>query len=160
MLGKGLGVWSNVHIDDSTDFYIILFDALLRNPEAVDHGANGYYFTENGEHSWYELAKAVGSALVELGVQSEEEPKAFEDDELVKLFGSVVSFLPGDYGVKHRVTLLCKQERAQIAGTTSRVRASHSRALGWKPRYTREDLFKSVKPEVDALLKQYQQQQQ
>ena len=39
-------------------------------------------------------------------------------------------------------------------GTPCRTTSSHSRSLGWKPKYTREDLFKSVKPEVEAILKE------
>ena len=92
MVGKGHAYWPDVHIDDQADLYIILFDAILRDPEAVDHGLNGYYFGENGEHSWLQLSQAIGNALVELGAQKNPEPTAFTEPELLKyFFGWLVS---------------------------------------------------------------------
>jgi hypothetical protein len=34
-------------------------------------------------------------------------------------------------------------------GTSGRCKASRGRALGWKPKYTTEDLLKSIKGEVE-----------
>lgn len=77
------------------DFYIILFDAVTTNPEKVGHGRDGYYFGigKEGatEYSMYELAEAVGKALVKLGVHTESEPTAYSQEDLVKTFGSEVS---------------------------------------------------------------------
>ena len=90
MVGKGLAIWPNVHIDDNTDLYLILFDAILNDPEKVGHGRDGFYFTENGEHLWYDLSKAIGRELVALGLTDNEEPTSFTNEELVKYFGSIV----------------------------------------------------------------------
>ena len=46
------------------------------------------------------------------------------------------------------------QQVGYYYGSNSRARATHSRSIGWKPKYTREDFFKSVKPEVENLVKQ------
>lgn len=40
-----------------------------------------------------------------------------------------------------------------VLGSNAQCKASRGRALGWKPRYSEEDLFGSVKAEVDAILK-------
>ena len=45
-------------------------------------------------------------------------------------------------------------------GTNSRARATHSRSLGWKPKYTTQDMLASIKPEVEAILKQQQAKKQ
>ena len=37
------------------DFFIILFNAILSNPEKVGHGRDGYYFGENGDFLWYDV---------------------------------------------------------------------------------------------------------
>ena len=75
------------------DQYIALSDTIVKNgADNVDHGVKGYYFTENGEHSWYELSKAVGRAMVELGISKSDEPTTFTTEELVKYFGSEVSY--------------------------------------------------------------------
>ncbi|GJE96185.1 NAD(P)-binding protein [Phanerochaete sordida] len=135
MVGKGLALWPNVHIEDVSDLYIILYDAIVtKGTEGVDHGIRGYYFGENGEHAWGDISRAVGQAMVALGLATEAEPTAFTDEELEKYFGSV--------------------ETGNYWGTNSRARANHSRALGWKPKYTTQDMLASIKPEVEAILKQ------
>lgn len=73
--------------------YIALYDAITKNgADNVDHGERGYYFAENGEHSWLELSNAIGSAMVELGFSKSAEPTAFTTEELIKYFSSEVSF--------------------------------------------------------------------
>ncbi|KAG5652021.1 hypothetical protein H0H81_006574 [Sphagnurus paluster] len=58
MVGKGKNIWPNVHIDDVADLYIILYDWIKTNPE-TGHGREGFYFGENGEHTLYDVGKAV-----------------------------------------------------------------------------------------------------
>ena len=91
VVGKGISRWSSVHIDDTADLYIILFDAIVHDPESVGHGRNGYYFGANGEHSWYDICKEIGRAMESLGLADHSEPTAFSDEELVRYFGSLVS---------------------------------------------------------------------
>lgn len=115
--------------------YIVLYDAIVKNgPDNVDHGIRGYYIGENGEHSWGEISQAIGRAQVELGLSKTDEPTTFTDEELAKYFGSV--------------------EIGNYWGSNSRARANHSRSLGWKPKYTKEDLLASIKPEVEAIARQ------
>ncbi|PCH43206.1 NAD(P)-binding protein [Wolfiporia cocos MD-104 SS10] len=138
MIGEGKSRWPNVHIDDLADLYIKLFDAITRDPEGTGHGWAGFYFGENGEHSWYEISKAISVALVELGVSKSEEPTPFTKEELIKYWGDE------DVGL--------------YSGSTSRCRADRARAIGWKPEYTTADMVKSIKPEVEAIWKQTQEQ--
>lgn len=77
------------------DFYIILFDAVAKNPEKIGHGRDGYYFgigkDSEAEYSMYEASAAIGKALVDLGVHQESEPTPFSEEEYVTYFGSKVS---------------------------------------------------------------------
>ena len=68
----------------------MLYDAIVRDPETVGHGREGYYFGENGEHSWYSISRAIGEAFVELELGTDPEPTSFTEDELVRYFGSLV----------------------------------------------------------------------
>ncbi|KAI0729696.1 hypothetical protein C8Q72DRAFT_296216 [Fomitopsis betulina] len=131
-VGPGKAVWSYVHVDDVADLFIKLFDAVSADPERVGHGWEGYYFAENGYSSLYDINKAIGQALVELGIISDPEPTPFTRDELVKYWGSEVL---GSYG-----------------GTTCRCSADRGRALGWKPRFTQADLLTSMMKEVQVQL--------
>jgi nucleoside-diphosphate-sugar epimerase len=53
-IGRGLNVWSNVHIDDVTALYQL---ALERSP------AGAFYFAENGENSFREIVEAISRKL-------------------------------------------------------------------------------------------------
>ncbi|CAL1702836.1 unnamed protein product [Somion occarium] len=136
MVGKGLAIWPHISLDDVVDLYILLFDAVLTNPENVGHGREGYFFVENGEFRWYDLSKAIGEALVEAGLAKSSEPTSFSDEELIKYAGSM--------------------EMGNGMGTNARCRANRARALGWKPTKRTEDLFDSIKPGVEALMKAMQ----
>ena len=117
----------------ATELYMLIFDSHTSSPDKTGHGWEGYYFGENGEHSWYEISKAIGEALVELGVATEAEPTTFTVEELVQYFGD--------------------EATGWYSGTNSRCRSDRGRSIGWKPKYTKEDMLKSIKPEVQALMK-------
>jgi nucleoside-diphosphate-sugar epimerase len=53
-VGAGLNVWSNVHIDDVVDLYLL---ALAKAP------AGSFYFAESGEASFEELCTALAKRL-------------------------------------------------------------------------------------------------
>ncbi|KAH9929443.1 uncharacterized protein B0H18DRAFT_211618 [Fomitopsis serialis] len=129
VIGPGKAIWPYVHVDDTADMYTVLLDAITANPQSAGHGWEGYYFAENGHISYYEIGKAIGQALVDLGFADNAEPTPFTDDELVNYWGSV--FL-GNFG-----------------GSTCRCRADRIRALGWKPKYSSADLLAILKPETE-----------
>ena len=53
-IGAGANVWSNVHIDDLVDLYLLALD---RAP------AGAFYFAENGENDMREVCAAIGRML-------------------------------------------------------------------------------------------------
>jgi hypothetical protein len=110
MVGEGKNLWPNVEIHERAclhvegaltvtvllvaDLYVKLYDAILAD-EAVDHGRNGYYFGASGEHSLYDVGKAIGEALVALGKSKSPEPTTFSQAELDKYFGVRRCFVLG-----------------------------------------------------------------
>lgn len=66
-VGRGLNRWSNVHIADIVDLYLL---ALEKAP------AGSFYFVENGEASFKEITDAIGKALgLGLGTGQDWEPE-------------------------------------------------------------------------------------
>jgi len=61
IVGAGLNVWSNVHINDVANLY---FAALLKAP------AGAFYFSENGESSYEKIGQALAKRLGLEGVES------------------------------------------------------------------------------------------
>ena len=53
-VGAGLNIWSNVHIDDVVDLYLL---ALEKSP------AGAFYFVESGEASFRDMSAAIARAL-------------------------------------------------------------------------------------------------
>ena len=53
-VGKGLNIWSNVHIEDVVELYLL---ALKKAP------AGSFYYVENGEASYAEIVSAIGERL-------------------------------------------------------------------------------------------------
>ena len=61
VVGAGLNVWSNVHIDDVADLYVLVFS---KAP------AGSFYFAENGEASFSEIGAAIAKRLGLASVES------------------------------------------------------------------------------------------
>ena len=53
-IGAGANVWSNVHIDDLVELYLLALDAAP---------AGAFYFAENGENDMREVCAAIGRML-------------------------------------------------------------------------------------------------
>ncbi len=97
--GKGLNRYSNVHIDDLVDLYVL---ALEKAP------GGSFFFTENGDASFKEIAELISHAL---GFGGKTVSLSIED--LVRQYGDA-----GRYGVT----------------SNSLVSAVNARRLGWSPK--------------------------
>ncbi|KIJ63848.1 hypothetical protein HYDPIDRAFT_133756 [Hydnomerulius pinastri MD-312] len=124
MVGKGVNKWPNVHIDDIGDLYIVVYDAILEGK--AGHGREGLYFGENGEHVLKDISIKIAEALNDLGESSSREPTSFDQSDYDKPENKFLIYL----------------------GTNSRCKSNRARSLGWKPKYTTEDMLQSIKGEV------------
>ncbi|KAF8867663.1 hypothetical protein CPB84DRAFT_1698517, partial [Gymnopilus junonius] len=132
-IGKGVHRWPAISVNDTADLYLALFDIVYKNPDAVSHGPEGYYFIENFDYSGLEAAQVVSEALFELGVASSKELTTFTQEELEKYLGFISPLL-------------------SILATNCYARADHSCAIGWKPTDMKADFFANLKVEVKELL--------
>jgi nucleoside-diphosphate-sugar epimerase len=88
-VGRGLNVWSHVHIDDLVDLYLL---ALNEAP------SGSLFYAENGEASWKTMASAVGR-LLGFGAETRDWPI----EEAIREWGpgAIIS-----YGSNSRVSAL------------------------------------------------------
>jgi nucleoside-diphosphate-sugar epimerase len=101
-IGAGRNIWSTVHIDDVVDIYLRAL---------ADAPAGSFYFVENGEASFGDMAQAIAHALDLPSAQP------WDIDSAIDAWG----YEPAVYAL----------------GSNSRVRAVAARAeLGWAPRHT------------------------
>jgi nucleoside-diphosphate-sugar epimerase len=102
IVGEGLNVWSNVHIEDLVDLYLLIL-------EKAPGGS--FYFAENGEASFLQLAEALRTRLALPSVQNLSPRLAAERWGIAKAYFSL--------------------------GSNSRVRGKRARAeLGWAPTHS------------------------
>lgn len=108
-LGRGENRYSNVHIDDLVDLYVL----------AIEKAPGGaFFFAENGEMSFKQIAENIARVIGAPGVQS------LDVDQVTRDFGEAAR-----YGL----------------ASNSRVKAVAARRLGWSPRGpSLQDWFESA----------------
>ncbi|KAI0490940.1 nucleoside-diphosphate-sugar epimerase [Xylaria cf. heliscus] len=87
MSGGGSPEWDNVHIHDLGKFFVLAVEAALdpekkKNPEIF--GPRGYFFLQNGTHSWRELATQIAEEAKKQGYI----PEAKTQDGDYKRYGA------------------------------------------------------------------------
>ncbi|KAL8995817.1 MAG: hypothetical protein Q9169_004537 [Polycauliona sp. 2 TL-2023] len=112
-VGAGKTYWTNVHVHDLSDAYVALVQAAASGGGNASWGAEGYYFTENGEHVWGDISKAVASAAHKQGFIPSDEVKTHTDEEI----NEMSPFGTGLWGANSR----CRAIRAR-------------KLLGWSPK--------------------------
>jgi nucleoside-diphosphate-sugar epimerase len=101
-IGRGLNVWSHAHVEDVADLYLLAL-------ERAEPGS--FYFVENGETSFRDIADALASAL-RLGPA-----QSWTIDEAIAAWGS--------------------QRAVFSLGSNCRVRADRARReRGWRPEHS------------------------
>ncbi|EMC97455.1 hypothetical protein BAUCODRAFT_452817 [Baudoinia panamericana UAMH 10762] len=88
VVGEGKARWNNVHVHDLSQLFLLLTEAAAAHrPDKELWGAQGYYFTENGEHYWTELATHIASEAGKLGFVGELKQRALSKDEAMQQAG-------------------------------------------------------------------------
>ncbi|KAJ9097233.1 hypothetical protein QFC21_004902 [Naganishia friedmannii] len=128
MVGKGHNIWPNVHIRDVAELFLVVYDLALAGNKG-NHGHQGYFFAESGEHTLFSVGQTIGQAMVKYKLAENPEPTTFTKEEIDKYFGG------SDY-----------------LGSNSRARGDRSRRIGWKPKYEAEDFFRSLDEEVKVTM--------
>jgi nucleoside-diphosphate-sugar epimerase len=132
-IGKGLSVWSQVHIKDLARAYVLLLH-WLEGSDSSDIYENPYFFCENGsELSWGECAAEIGRVLHQRGLFESPDTKTIPRDRYDDIFGPEYTDV--------------------VLGSNSRNRAHRLRKLGWGPR-EKETLISLREEEVPLILKE------
>lgn len=137
--GKGFTVrggkngWNYVHIRDLSVLYLLLTEAAARGGQGADWNEEGYYFSENGEYLWGELARDITKRAAAKGYIKSDEVDELEPEEVKKLhpFGHV------------------------LWGSNSKGKAERARKkLGWTP--TGESLVETLDEVIEQEAKRLQ----
>ena len=123
-VGAGQARWTNVHVFDLSDCYMKLVEAAAQGGGKATWGADGYYFTENGEHVWGDVASVVAAEAKKQGY--------LETDEVVEVLAEEADKLSPAGSI--------------LWGANSRCKALRARnLLGWMPK---EQSMDAETPEV------------
>lgn len=120
-IGKGLSRWNNIHVRDLSEVFELLVRAALGSSRQTDSeiwGQKGYFLTENGEHTWGDLSRAIGQEAANQGLIESQggglEVRGWSIEEAVK---SPAGFEAASWGMNSR-------------GQAVRAR----KVLGWVPK--------------------------
>lgn len=130
-LGEGLCRWPNVHVHDLSRLLLSLIEDATEGGPRATWGSDGYYFAENGEHVWGELARLVAEEAKRQGHVEDAQVKSLSAEE-------IDSHL--DFG-------------SLFYGTDSRCKAIRAReVLGWQPREAsiEDEVARAVRDEAQA----------
>lgn len=112
-VGAGKNAMPNVHVYDLSDCYMRIVEAAVQGGDKVTWGTEGYYFTENGEHVWGHVAKAITMAAHKQGLIPSDEVQTVDGEAADEMI----------------------PRGAVLWGANSRYRALRARKLlGWSPK--------------------------
>ena len=113
VVGEGKARWNSIHVADLADVFRLLVEKAVEKDTSDElWGSKGYIFTENGEHTWTDLARLFAKEAVRMQYISEPKEDALSKEEAIKAAG----FEAVSWGLNSRG----KAERAR-------------KYLGWKP---------------------------
>jgi nucleoside-diphosphate-sugar epimerase len=128
---QGENEWRHVHVADLADAYVVLVEEALKGGGKADWNADGYYFVENGQHVWKDVAKAVATDAFEKGYLKTTDVEQLTVEECFKIRGDPI---PGP----------------AIWGVNSLGIGARIRRLGWEPRQPALWDFVSEAVDVEA----------
>jgi hypothetical protein len=111
-IGEGKNFWTQIHVQDLSNVYLRLVEEAIKGGGNATWGAEAYYFAENGDFVWGDIAKAVA--------QKAFDKKLIKTAELDHVSAEEANDL-SEYG-------------PLLWGCNSRCRAVRARkVLGWNP---------------------------
>jgi nucleoside-diphosphate-sugar epimerase len=129
---RGKSEWNNVHVCDLAEVYLKLTEAAVAGGKNAEWNDKGYYFAENGRHTWEDLSKEIAQKCKDMKLLPTDEIDYLDNKDILELhpFGHVA------WGTNS----IGKAERAR-------------KLLGWTPgRESLSDtLVESIKVEAKAL---------
>ncbi|EMC99777.1 hypothetical protein BAUCODRAFT_30180 [Baudoinia panamericana UAMH 10762] len=135
--GDGKGVWDNVHVGDLAELYALcLVNIVEKGGADLPTGKQGTIFSENGRHTWMDIAQGVADAAYEAGrIKS-------RDVRSVSLQEAADAITGGD----PHIVELAMSSNSRTKGTVAREK------LGWKPTRGPDDFKRGFTEEVKAAI--------
>lgn len=131
-LHDGFQAWSYVHVVDIASFYLLALRKALDG--TLETGPKrGNYFLEGGSLTWGVSANALASYMHAKGLVDSPSASAWTVEEASPELGFPAAFTNVLWG-SHAV-----------------VQGTHSRQLGWTPKYTVDWLVQNLQTELDQI---------
>ncbi|KAB8228189.1 uncharacterized protein BDW43DRAFT_316166 [Aspergillus alliaceus] len=86
-VGRGLSTWSNVHVSDVIQIFMILLEKAVAGKEGLFWNEDGIYFVENGAINFGDIGRLVAEEAAKLGLLSSASVKEISYSEADALSG-------------------------------------------------------------------------
>ncbi|KAL0640177.1 hypothetical protein Q9L58_000735 [Maublancomyces gigas] len=84
-LADGTAIWSNVHVRDLANLYLLLTEDAVAGGKKASWGPEGYYLAENGQHAWGKLAATIATKAKALGYLKSDAVDTLSNEEILKM---------------------------------------------------------------------------
>ncbi|KAK9324997.1 hypothetical protein V1517DRAFT_315719 [Lipomyces orientalis] len=135
--GSGKAIWSNVHISDLAELYVLILATYVSDPKKLWYNDDGYYFAENGSHNWKSITAACDEPLVKYGIIAPENTAKV---------GTPDEFHFTEEELKKELDPELYKYATSMYGTNSGSKATRARSLGWVPK--QPDVYSTLDEEV------------
>lgn len=135
-VGAGKSQWANVHLYDLSNCFLKLLEAAVEGGKGATWGREGYYFTENGELAWGDMARFVAMEAHSQGFLSTKDVSIISDEDAKKLThrGDVLWAANSRCkAVRARKLLGWSPSEKDVWGEVGAIVASEAKLLGLVP---------------------------
>lgn len=112
-VGEGKNKWTEVHVHDLSALFVLLVEAAAAGGGEATWNEEGYYFAENGEFVWGDIAKEIAREVKKQGYM--------ESDDLLSYDVEKANTMTPFGGMKWGFNSRCRAIRAR-------------KLLGWQPK--------------------------
>ncbi|POY70333.1 putative Long-chain-fatty-acyl-CoA reductase [Rhodotorula taiwanensis] len=138
-INEGASIWNHIHAEDMADFYSFLLARILQDDKQVTSGRSGYYFIQDGEHTWGDVSAGIATSLKKQGILATDAIRQESADWVGERLG---------FGSPQLIRL--------GFSSNARARDDRARALGWKPKKPANDFARHFDDEVATVVAEFQ----
>lgn len=133
VVGSGTNVWTQSHIEDLSEIYVLLGEAAAAGGGPATWGAEGYYLTDNGAFTWGDVCREIAKVAYQNGLipsGSAESISLAEADEISPRLKYMIGANSRGVAIRARKLLGWKPDQPTLLETVPQALNYEAKALG------------------------------
>ncbi|KAE8391975.1 NAD(P)-binding protein [Aspergillus alliaceus] len=115
-VGRGLSTWSNVHVSDVTQIFMILVEKAVAGKEGLFWNEDGIYFVENGAINFGDIGRLVAEEAAKLGLLSSASVKeiSYSEADALSGHGGMLGWTPTGKSLQDEIAETVRAEAVSL----------------------------------------------